>query len=120
MGGKRKGKIRPHTLVSVAEYGYMIVHRHELDYAEEAHIVVKPSSPWLCEWERRTVAIPFLNSRVHRSSLVRGGVPENLQVLLRSVSFGIERRVHPMYYFLIRATLEGYHLALVVESEVEI
>ena len=66
------------------------------------------------------MAIPFLNSRVQRSSLVRAGVPENLQMLLRAVSFGIERRVHPVYYFLIRATLEGYRLALVVESEVEI
>jgi hypothetical protein len=40
-------------------------------------------------------------------------------MLLRAVSFGIKRSVHPVYDFLIRATLEGYHLALVVESEVE-
>lgn len=66
------------------------------------------------------MAIPFLNSRVQRSILVRAGIPENLQMLLRAVSFGIERRVHPVYYFLIRTTLEGYRLALVVESEVEI
>jgi hypothetical protein len=66
------------------------------------------------------VAIPFLNGRVQRSSLIRAGVPENLQTLLRAVSFGVEHRVHPVYYFLIRTTLEGYHLAQVVESEVEI
>lgn len=66
------------------------------------------------------MAIPFLNSRVQGSGLVRAGIPENLQMLLRAVSFGIERRVHPVYYFLIRTTLEGYRLALVVESEVEI
>lgn len=107
-------------MVSAAENGYLIVHRHELDCAEKAHIIIKPCSPWPCEWARRTVAIPFLNSRVQRSSLVRAGVPENLQMLLRTISFGIERRVHPVYYVLIRATLEGYHLALVVKSEAEI
>lgn len=69
---------------------------------------------------RRTVAISFLNSCIHWYSLVRGCVPENLQMLLRAVSFGIERSVHPVYYFLIRATLKGYRLALVVESEIEV
>jgi hypothetical protein len=88
--------------------------------AEEAKIVINPCFVCLCQWVRRTVAIPFLNSRIHWSSLVRGGVPENLQMLLRAVSFGIERCVHPVYYFLIRATLEGYRLALVVKSKVEI
>ena len=107
-------------MVSAAENGYLIVHRHELDCTENAHIIIKPRSPWSCEWARRTVAIPFPKSRVQRSSLVRAGVPENLQLLLPAVSFGIECRVHPVYYFLIRTTLEGYHLALVVESEVEI
>ena len=84
------------------------------------HVVIKPCSPWPCEWARRTVAIPFPNSRVQRSRLVCAGVPENLQMLLRAVSFRIERRVHLVYYFFIRATLEGYRLALIVESQVEI
>jgi len=69
---------------------------------------------------KRTVAIPFLNSCVQRSSLVRAGVPENLQMLLRAIFFGIEHSIHLVYHFLIRATLEGYRLALVVEPEVEI
>lgn len=69
---------------------------------------------------RRTVAIPFLNSRVKRFGLILAGIPENLEVLLRAVSFRIKRSVHPVYDFLIRATLEGDHLALVVESKVEI
>lgn len=106
-------------MVSATENGYLIVHRHELDCRKgpQHH---QPLFPWLCEWVRRTVAISFPNSRIQRSSHVRASVPENLQMLLRAVSFGIERCVHPVYYFLIRATLEGYHLALVVESEVEI
>jgi hypothetical protein len=91
-----------------------------LTVQKKAHIIIKPCSPWPCELARRTVAIPFLNSRVQWSRLVRTGVPENLQMLLRPVSFGIEHRVHPVYHFLIRATLEGYRLALVIESEVEI
>jgi len=107
-------------MVSAAKNGYLIVHRHELHCAEKVHIIIKPCSPWPCEWVRRTVAIPFLNSRVQWSSLVRAGVPEDLQMLLRAISFRIERHVHPVYYLLIRATLEGYHLALVIESEVEI
>jgi len=107
------------TMVSAAENGYLIIHRHELDCAEKAHII-KPYSPSSCEWARRTVAISFFYGRIQRSSLVRAGVPENLQMFLRAVSVGIERRVHPVYDFLIRATLEGYHLALVVEPEVEI
>jgi hypothetical protein len=66
------------------------------------------------------VAIPFLNNRVQRFGLVLAGIPENFEMLLPAVSFGIKRSVHPVYNFLIRATLEGDHLALVVESEVEI
>lgn len=69
---------------------------------------------------RRTVAVPFLNSRVHWFGLVYAGIPENLETLLRAVSFRIKRSVHPVYDFLIRATLEGDRLALVVESEVKI
>jgi hypothetical protein len=65
------------------------------------------------------VAIPFPNSRVQRFGLVLAGIPKDFEMLLRAVSFGIKRSVHPVYDFLIRATLEGYHLALVVESEVE-
>lgn len=110
----------PHTMVSTAENGYLIVHRHEFDCAEKGPHHHQALLPWSCEWVRRTMAIPFLNGRVQRSSLVRAGVPENTQMLLRAVSFGIERRVHPVYDLLIRSTLEGYHLALVVESEVEI
>jgi hypothetical protein len=106
-------------MVSAADNGYLIVHRHEFDCRKGPH-QFNPCFLWICEWVRRTVAIPFLNSRIHWSSLVRAGVPENFQMLLCAVSFGIERCVHPVYYFLIRATLEGYCLALVVESEVEI
>jgi hypothetical protein len=66
------------------------------------------------------VAIPFPYSRVQGSGLVRAGIPENLKMFLRSVSFGVKSPVHPVYNLLIRAALERYHLALVVESEVEI
>jgi hypothetical protein len=66
------------------------------------------------------MAIPLHNIGVQWSGLVRAGIPENFQMLLRAASFGIKRCVHPVYDFLIRAALEGYHLELVVESEVEI
>ena len=66
------------------------------------------------------MAIPFHDIGVQRSGLVSASVPENFQMLLRAVSFGIKPRVHPVYHFLIRATLEGCHLHLVVESKVEI
>jgi len=41
-------------------------------------------------------------------------------MFLRGVSFGVKSPVHPVYNLLIRATLEGYHLALITESEVKI
>ncbi len=66
------------------------------------------------------MAIPFPNSRIQRSRLVRAGVPEDLEMLFRAISFRIKRRVHPVYDFLIRASLEWYHLALIVESEIEV
>lgn len=66
------------------------------------------------------MAIPFLHSRVQRFDLVLAGVPENFKILLRTVPFRVKLRVHPVYDLLIRATLERNHLALVVETEVEV
>lgn len=77
----------PHTMVSAAQNGYLVVHRHEFDCAEKALIITKPLLLWPCEWVRRTVAISFLNGCVQRSSLVRTRVPENFQMLLRAISF---------------------------------
>ena len=45
MAEKGGRKIRPHTMVSAAENGYLIVHRHELDCAEKAHIAINPCFP---------------------------------------------------------------------------
>lgn len=66
------------------------------------------------------MAIPFPNSSVQRLGLVFAGIPENLEMLLRAISFGIKHCVHPVYDILIRATLEGDHLALVIETEVKV
>ena len=66
------------------------------------------------------MAIPFPNGCVQRFGLVLAGIPEYLEMLLRAISFGIKRCIHPMYDILIRATLKGDHLALVIETEVEI
>ncbi len=76
--------------------------------------------PAAAQGARRTVAIPLPYSRVQGSGLVRAGIPENLEMFLRGVSFGVKSPVHPVYNLLIRATLEGYHLALITESEVKI
>jgi hypothetical protein len=108
------------TLVSAAENGDLTVHRHELDCAKESTPPLSNPVPLATHETRRTVAIPLLKSRIHRFCLVFAGIPENLEVLLRAVSFRIKCSVHFVYDFLIRATLEGNHLALVVESEVEI
>jgi hypothetical protein len=66
------------------------------------------------------VAIPFLHGRVQRSCLVLACIPERPETLLRAVSFRVERRVHPVYDFLVRAALEWNYLALVVEAEAEV
>ena len=79
--------------------------------------------PWLASRTRaarRTVAIPFLHSRVQRFGLVLACVPKYLETLLRALSLSVERLVHPVYDILVSAPLEGNHLALVVETEVEV
>jgi vacuolar-type H+-ATPase subunit C/Vma6 len=66
------------------------------------------------------VTIPLPDSRVQWFDLVRASIPENFEMLLRTLSFRIKYSVHPVYDFFIRATLERDNLALVIEPEVEI
>ena len=121
------------TLVSAAENGDLIVHRHELDCdCPTGPTVSLPACPLptahlgahararLRGRRKRTVAIPLLHRRVQRSCLVLARIPEHLETLLRAVSFRVERCVHPVYDFLVRAALEWNHLTLVVEAEVEV
>jgi len=66
------------------------------------------------------VAIPFLHGRIQRFCLVLTSIPKYLKTLLRTISFGVELRVHLVYDLLVCATLEGNHLTLVIETEVEV
>lgn len=108
-------------MVAVAENGDLVVHCHELDckLKRPTYPSARGRGPWI-HAVRRTVTVPFFQGRVQRSGLVLASVPENFEMLLCPLSFRIEGCVHPVYDFLIRSTLEGDHLALVVETEVEI
>jgi hypothetical protein len=109
------------TLISVTENSDLVVYRHELDCGIPTPTV--SLLPWLASRThaaRRTVAIPFLYSRVQRFGLVLACEPKYLETLLRALSFSVECLVHPVHDLLVSATLEGNHLALVVETEVEV
>lgn len=64
------------------------------------------------------MAIPFLQRRAERLCLVLARIPEHLEILLCTVTFRVERRVHLVYNLFIRTTLEGNRLTLVIETEV--
>ena len=66
------------------------------------------------------MTIPFPHCRVQRLCLILCRVPEHLKVLFSTVALVIEPPVHLVHDLLVSATLEWNHLALVVESEIEV
>ena len=66
------------------------------------------------------MTIPFPHGRVQRLGLVLCGIPEHLEVLFSTFALVIEPPVHLVHDLLVRATLKWDHLALVIESEVEV
>ena len=66
------------------------------------------------------MAISFLYGRIQRVFLVLTSIPKYLKTLLRTISFSVELSVHLVYDLLVCATLEGNHLTLVIETEVEV
>jgi hypothetical protein len=66
------------------------------------------------------MTIPFLQRRVQRLGLVFCRIPEHLEMLFSTVALAIEPPVHLVHDLLVGPTLKWNHLALVVESEVEV
>jgi hypothetical protein len=60
------------------------------------------------------MTVAFFQHRTNRPTLILGSVPINSQILL--LSFRIEVFVHLMNDMLISPSLEGYHLAKVIET----
>jgi hypothetical protein len=66
------------------------------------------------------MAIPFSQSSIQWLDLILRRIPEHLEVLFSTFTLAIELPVHPVHDLLVGATLKWNHLALVVESEVEV